>query len=98
MSKHHDRIKNDPRWKAVRAACLERDGYACVECGSTEQLQADHILELALHPDLAFELDNLQTLCQPCHEEKGKTGNAKQEINRMQWVNPKYEKELTGIL
>src|SRR5690242_7417972 len=87
MSRHHAAIKNDPRWKAARAACLERDGYACVMCGADEDLQADHIEDLASAPELAFEIDNLQTLCPPCHAEKGRQ---RLVLTRNTWINPRY--------
>ena len=44
-----------------------RDG-ACVWCGSTEDLRLDHIVERREKPD--HSLENLQTLCQPCHVAK----------------------------
>lgn len=90
MSKHHDAIKNTAEWKAARAACLDRDGYACVVCGSSENLEADHIEELATNPELATELTNLRTLCRSCHEERTRTGHVG-KIERNEWVNPKYK-------
>lgn len=97
MSRHHDAIKNDPRWKAARADCLARDGHACVECGAEDRLEADHIIELATAPELAFDVDNLRTLCRPCHERRtaaGLIGN----IERHPWINPRYAETLAAIL
>lgn len=94
MSRNHEQIKNDPRWKRARADCLARDDHACVVCGATEDLQADHIIELDQAPELAFDLDNLQTLCQPHHTEKGRN---KGPIERMTWLNPNYP-ELKPII
>lgn len=88
MSQHHQQIKNDPRWKAARLLCLERDGYQCVQCSSEDQLQIDHIEDLATAPELAFEIDNLQTLCLPCHIEKGRQ---RLVLTRNTWINPRYE-------
>jgi 5-methylcytosine-specific restriction protein A len=100
MSRHHQAIKNDPRWKAVREECLERDGYRCQDCGVTaeeledqgaplwDRLQVDHIEELATAPELAFELDNLRTLCGPCNRERNALGNS--GIKRMHWISDKY--------
>jgi len=34
------------------------------------QLVVDHIKELEEYPDLALEMDNLQTLCVNCHNKK----------------------------
>lgn len=50
-------------------AVKERDGYRCVACGSTDELQIDHI-----HPVKhggSDDMDNLQTLCGPHNREKG---------------------------
>lgn len=90
MSRNHERIKNDPRWKRVRLEALDRDDHACVICGGTEGLEVDHITPLAdaLDPEhfeaLAFDLDNLQTLCKTHHIEKEK--NTAEQI-RITWIN-----------
>ena len=89
MSQHHQLIKNDPRWKRARAYCLDRDGQACLECGETEGLEADHVIRLADAPELAFDLDNLQTLCTDCHDEKERE-YAKRQLERAEWINPAY--------
>ena len=58
-----------------RAAVLTRDGRACVKCGLTEQehlarwgrpITIDHIDRDRTHN----VLENLQTLCLPCHGRK----------------------------
>jgi 5-methylcytosine-specific restriction protein A len=104
MSRHHEAIKNDPRWKAARAATLERDGYSCVLCQAVDvAFQVDHVYDLALilrdHdggrlPDdsLAFDLDNLRTLCVPCHQAK-----PTQSLVRNTWVNPAYPELLALV-
>jgi hypothetical protein len=56
-----------PGW--MRDAVLARDGGACLNCGSWDELQMDHI-----HPwsqGGRTTLDNLQTLCGPCNRTKG---------------------------
>lgn len=96
MSRNHDQIRNDPRWIAARLACLDRDGYACVRCGTDEALQVDHITPLAVTMDLAFDIDNLQTLCRSCHDEKGREDVAAGLV-RPTWINPRYP-ELRAVL
>jgi 5-methylcytosine-specific restriction endonuclease McrA len=39
----------------------------CINCGSTEKLEAHHILPRAQFPELALKIDNGITLCKKCH-------------------------------
>lgn len=50
-----------------RESVLNRDGYKCVDCGSTEHLEADHIKPKAIYPELKHDVSNGRTLCHPCH-------------------------------
>ncbi|MDV8000754.1 HNH endonuclease [Rhodococcus sp. IEGM 1408] len=52
-------------WRRVRAAVLDRDGHQCVQCRSTEHLEADHITPVAKGG--TDDLENLRTLCRRCH-------------------------------
>jgi 5-methylcytosine-specific restriction endonuclease McrA len=54
--------------KEVRKAVFDREGGRCVECGSTFDLQYDHILPFALGG--ATTVENLQLLCSTCNQEK----------------------------
>lgn len=60
-----------PSWETKRLAALKRDGYTCQHCGITEeQLGVHHIIsrkEFNGDWNLANRLDNLITLCTPCH-------------------------------
>lgn len=63
------------KWRKTRQQVLARDHYECVRCkeegkltiNQHQSLEVDHILELETHPELAYELDNLQTLCKYHH-------------------------------
>ena len=59
-------------WKLLRELVLKRDGYKCVRCGAENSfknpLQAEHKLSKAYHPELAFDLSNIITLCLRCHK------------------------------
>jgi 5-methylcytosine-specific restriction endonuclease McrA len=70
----HHRFSADvirsPRWKAIRLQAKRRDGFACVQCGSRNKLEVDHIKPVRSAPELAFALGNLQTLCAGCHARK----------------------------
>jgi hypothetical protein len=57
-------IDPDLRW-----GVFQRDGYACVHCGSRTDLTIDH-----MHPVSLGGLNdpsNLQTLCRGCNSRKG---------------------------
>lgn len=67
------RVYNSTRWKKLRAVYLG-EFPLCAECMSKGQVRAavlvDHREPLALRLDLAYEWDNLQALCQACHNAK----------------------------
>ena len=55
--------------RAVRLAVFERDGGRCVECGSSFEIQYDHVIPLALGG--AGTVENVQILCATCNRAKG---------------------------
>jgi 5-methylcytosine-specific restriction endonuclease McrA len=61
--------RRDPIPRAVRLAVFERDGGRCVECGSSFEIQYDHVIPVALGG--ASTAANLQILCAPCNRAKG---------------------------
>ncbi|WP_210327258.1 HNH endonuclease [Methylocystis sp. H4A] len=60
----------DKRWPALRMAAKRRDSFKCVECSARGDLEVDHVKPVRTHPELAFELSNLQCLCVACHARK----------------------------
>jgi len=64
-----ERPRRDPIPREVRRAVFERDGGRCTECGSSFELQYDHVIPLALGG--ASTVENLQILCAPCNGRKG---------------------------
>lgn len=73
MSRYHRysaAVLRSRRWKALRLQVLRRDGWRCVKCGGLHRLEVDHIKPVRTHPELAFDLANLQTLDARCHSRK----------------------------
>lgn len=62
------------RWKKKRRAILRRDKYMCQECArygrKVERREVHHIKFLEEYPELAFDNDNLISLCHACHNAK----------------------------
>jgi 5-methylcytosine-specific restriction protein A len=69
------------RWPALRLGAKRRDGFKCVKCGARGALEVDHILPVRTHPELGFELSNLQTLCLSCHGRKTRVEVGHPEIS-----------------
>lgn len=55
-------------WNIQRTSCLQRDGYKCDGCHSTENLEVHHWEPYRFSFDNS--LDNLVTLCRECHIEQ----------------------------
>ena len=62
------------RWKSKRLAILRRDKYICQECKKygkrKEAVTVHHIKHADTHPELAYDDNNLESLCQGCHNKK----------------------------
>lgn len=52
-----------------RRLILERDGWACVQCGATSELEIDHVIPWSRGG--ADTADNAQVLCRSCNASKG---------------------------
>jgi len=62
------RLIRKPIPKNVRLSVWQRDGGMCVECGSKENLEYDHIIPLSKGGGNTER--NIQLLCSECNKKK----------------------------
>ena len=62
-------IRKSPEYREWRIAVLKRDGFKCVWCDETMNLEVDHVYPFAYFPELRFDIQNGRTLCQRHHRE-----------------------------
>lgn len=85
------RSMRGPRWVALCLTIKERDGFACVQCGSTEDLTVDHVHPLASFTQEQWDEgeqwnpDLLQTLCRRCNSIK-----QDKVAKRVTWFNKRF--------
>ena len=63
------RVNNNKEYRHWRLSVLERDGFTCRRCKSTDNIQVHHIKPYYLYHDKRFDIDNGVALCGECHEE-----------------------------
>ena len=60
------------RWRKLAAQIRKRDNMRCAFCGTACGFKGDaivdHIKPRRLHPELAYDPNNLQLLCKRCHD------------------------------
>jgi 5-methylcytosine-specific restriction endonuclease McrA len=86
-------FRDSRRWQQVREVAKRRDGQRCRRCGTSERLEVHHITPIEQDGSV-FDLDNLVTLCQPCHRrEEGASflGSALPPVSRV------FAKETPGV-
>lgn len=82
------RFYNSAAWQRCRGVVLIRDNYLCQKCLKQGKIttadMVHHIEDLQDAPEKALDLDNLVSLCNPCHNkehpEKGR--RSKQQKNQ----------------
>ena len=57
-------MRRRPGWRRLRAAALRRDGGRCQRCGA-EAVEVHHVVPMSAGG--ADTLDNVLSLCEPCH-------------------------------
>jgi hypothetical protein len=70
-SRDHLRVMNQSFWRTLMVFVFERDGYKCKRCGEvhcrSNRLHSHHVKPWAGHEDTRFDLNNIITVCQKCH-------------------------------
>jgi len=85
-SEENFRLRRSSKYADWRKAVFQRDNYTCQICkarsmkGIKVVLEADHIKQFALYPELRFDLNNGRTLCAPCHRKTDTWGVRKQAM------------------
>ncbi len=59
--------RNSKKYQDWRISVYSRDGHKCLNCGSTEVLNAHHIIPWKVDESLRFDISNGMTLCSACH-------------------------------
>lgn len=62
--------RNSKEVNIWRKLVLQKDGYKCVDCESSENLQAHHILEWYEFPEGRVNIENGICLCGRCHHKR----------------------------
>ncbi len=63
--------ENKERWQKLRYDAFLKYGRKCMLCGATNKLHVDHIKPKAVFPELCWDINNLQVLCEDCNMGKG---------------------------
>lgn len=73
--KNDDEFYSSWEWKRVRYEALKKYGAKCMLCGATAEdgakICVDHIKPRSRFPELQFDVNNLQVLCNDCNMGKG---------------------------
>jgi len=68
-TKTYTELLRDPRWQRMRLEVMQRDGFACLECGGeTQTLNVHHAFYVFGRAPWEYESTTLRTLCESCHE------------------------------
>jgi len=72
MKSYYEKLK-DPRWQKIRLKVLERDEFICQICGDAlNTLNVHHKFYKKNCEPWDYELDDLITYCEDCHERETK--------------------------
>ena len=65
------KLEGTEKWRALRYQALKKYGGKCCLCGMSAKegiiLHVDHIKPKSFYPELQYDINNLQVLCEPCN-------------------------------
>lgn len=70
MKRQGQKVYNSRKWRRVRKAYLESQNYLCERCGQPARIVHHKkylTAENASDNEIAYDFDNLEALCQNCH-------------------------------
>lgn len=82
--KEAKKFYNSSAWKKCRAVVLARDNHLCQECLRKKRItpadMVHHIIEYKVDLSKALDIDNLESLCNPCHNGEHPDRGSKKEV------------------
>ena len=92
---------HSPAWRRIRVLALQRDNYLCQVCLKKgvikKATEVHHIRPIAKQPELALELENLQSLCWWCHEATKSRGTDAVSASNVRIIKITNKQECTGV-
>ena len=79
-------IRSSAKYRKWRRTVLQRDGYACVHCGSMDRLEAHHLDLFSKNREARFDPNNGLTLCYNCHKVVHSSDPTPSFINRTEEI------------
>lgn len=77
---YSDRLK-DPRWQRKRLEVMERDEFCCQMCGDSKStLHVHHKRYVNGRQPWEYELAELATVCETCHDDAHEVMDASQKV------------------
>ena len=68
----YQQFLKDGRWQRRRLEIMERDGFKCCDCGTSDDLHVHHIQYIAGRKPWEYDDEDLITLCEKCHKKRHK--------------------------
>lgn len=81
-SRERNKLYDSKWWKRIRKSKLKRNPV-CEVCQRREATEVHHLKPAREFPELAFEMENLQSICRSCHaRESQREGTEARRRNR----------------